>query len=288
MAFTPPALDTLEPIQQPQAAPTPTTHYSQGRSVGGPDEMEDRWTNQGYTATGKNLTEGVVAVNPKVYPLGTILRDEDTGENFLAADRHGNDDPNVVDIYQAPGRYTRESKPRRLAVAGRLEKIPTTAEGVRRALADFGGQTPRESTPSSQGQDPTGGGYFTYTAPDGTEVRRPQMIVRPEPVTPPAETFTPPALDTLEPDPILDAPRELAAPANAGFVANLWNSFAKGATSEGVYSGLEGASRVLGTSLQFPDDEQMVRQADGTYKANLWKAMASGIGELAEPTKFRL
>jgi 3D (Asp-Asp-Asp) domain-containing protein len=107
----------------------PTTTYSTGAAVGGMDEMQDSWTNKGYTSTGKNLSPGVVAVNPRVHPHGTVFRDDNTGEVFIAADSHGNKDPNVVDIFQEGNTYSPQKVNRNLSVVGR-EKIPygTTAE----------------------------------------------------------------------------------------------------------------------------------------------------------------
>jgi len=149
------------------------THYSLGRDVGGPDEMQDPDTNAGRTSTGTNLTPGVVAVNPKVYPLGSILRDADSGEVFLAADTHGNKDPRTVDIYQAPENYERKSGQRRFHVVARLDKVPTTPEGVQTVLRAFGSAPANEAQPT-MGNDPTRSGYFKWSD-HGTEVRRPLM-----------------------------------------------------------------------------------------------------------------
>ena len=107
----------------------PTTSYSTGADVGGPDEMQDSWTNKGYTATGQNLSPGVVAVNPNVYPHGTVFKDPNTGEVLIAADTHGNKNPNVVDIFRGPSEYKSQSDTRNLQVVGN-EDIPygTTKE----------------------------------------------------------------------------------------------------------------------------------------------------------------
>jgi len=115
----------------------PTTSYSTGAAVGGPDEMQDRWTNKGYTATGKNLSEGVVAANPKVYPLGTVLRDP-SGKTFIVGDVHGNQNPNVVDFYRSPENYQAQSGPQQLQVVGQ-EKIPygTTAAQLAEMRAKY-------------------------------------------------------------------------------------------------------------------------------------------------------
>jgi len=115
----------------------PTTVYSKGKSVGGPDEIEDKWTNRGYTATGKNLTKGVVAVDPSVYPLGTILRDASSGETFIAADKHGNDNPNVIDVYQPPSEYKPENRPRQFEVIGFEDNVGTTPDQIRAQLSKY-------------------------------------------------------------------------------------------------------------------------------------------------------
>lgn len=115
----------------------PTTTYSYGADAGGPDELQDKWTNQGYTSSGKNLTKGVVAVNTNKYPLGTIFRDSDTNEVFLAADRHGNKDQNVVDIFQDKTEYTPTKANRNLQVVGKVDKVPNTVAGMQQALQRF-------------------------------------------------------------------------------------------------------------------------------------------------------
>jgi len=99
----------------------PTTSYSQGGAAG-PDEMTDRYTEQGYSSTGRNLSPGVVAVNPSVYPIGTVLQGPD-GKTYIAADKHGNKDPNVVDMYRLPQEYKAQSGNQQLRVVGQ-EKIP--------------------------------------------------------------------------------------------------------------------------------------------------------------------
>lgn len=127
---------------RPAAAPARairTTAYSLGAAVGGPDEMQDKWTNRGYSSTGPNLVPGVVAVNEKVHPLGTVFRDVETGEHFLAADRHGNKDAAVVDIYAPPESYRETAaRGRNLVPVGRVDKVPRTPAGVREVLAGFG------------------------------------------------------------------------------------------------------------------------------------------------------
>jgi len=114
----------------------PTTSYSQGGTAG-PDEMTDPWTEKGYSATGKNLSPGVVAVNPSVHPLGTVFQGQD-GKTYIAADKHGNKDPNVVDIYRLPQEYQAQSGPQNLRVVGR-EKIPygTTADQLAAMRAKY-------------------------------------------------------------------------------------------------------------------------------------------------------
>lgn len=86
------------------------TYYSIGTKVGGEDELNDGTpskpgTNQGYTSTGKNLSYGSVAVGSERL-IGTVFRDETTGDIFIANDRHGNKkNPTALDIYARPGTY---------------------------------------------------------------------------------------------------------------------------------------------------------------------------------------
>lgn len=145
-----------------KASATPVTFYSLGKSIGGADETEDKWTNRGYSSKGKNLTPGVVAVNDSVYPLGTVLRDVDSGEAFLATDRHGNKDPNVVDVYVPPGAYRAAKVNRNFEVAGKVDEIPATAQGVRDVLANFGnvpeGESAEESLARLSGSGDQGAG----------------------------------------------------------------------------------------------------------------------------------
>lgn len=114
----------------------PTTSYSQGGAYG-PDEMTDPYTEQGYSSTGRNLSPGVVAVNPSVYPIGTVFKDPN-GKTFIAADKHGNKDPNVVDMYRLPQEYKAQSGNQQLRVVGQ-EKIPygTTAAQLAEMRAKY-------------------------------------------------------------------------------------------------------------------------------------------------------
>jgi 3D (Asp-Asp-Asp) domain-containing protein len=134
------AIDNGLPKATPGAAPspTPTTHYSISTKAGGTDEKHDKWTDAGKTATGDNLTPGVVAVNPEVYPYGTIFKDEN-GFAYIAADKHGNKDPNVVDFYQPPKAYGQPT-PEKLAVVGKVpfSKIPKDADGIFELLKQYG------------------------------------------------------------------------------------------------------------------------------------------------------
>lgn len=132
----------------PSAAPpaasgpftAPVTSYSTGAAVGGPDEIQDKWTNRGYSATGPNLVPGVVAVNPKVHPHGTVFRDTNSGRVFIAADSHGNRDPYVIDEFMEPGSYVRQKVNRNFEVIGR-EKIPygTTGEQLGEIISRYAG-----------------------------------------------------------------------------------------------------------------------------------------------------
>ncbi|CAN5773851.1 hypothetical protein BH09VER1_BH09VER1_46300 [soil metagenome] len=130
---------------EPQATPVPITHFSLGRDVGGADPVQDSNTNRGYSALGPNLTPGSAAVNTNKYPLGTIFRDNDTGEVFLATDRHNNEDHNVVDLYQSPDRYQDTKTSRNLSVIGRAAHIPHNAEELRKFLASLGNVPEGES-----------------------------------------------------------------------------------------------------------------------------------------------
>lgn len=123
-----------------------TTRYSLGAKVGGPDELEDKWTNRGYSSTGQNLTPGVVAVNDSKFPLGTIFKDE-KGNAYIAADRHGNKDAAVVDIYEPPSAYGKSKTQPKLEVVGKVSRkqIPGTVEGVRKLLSQYGTVPPGES-----------------------------------------------------------------------------------------------------------------------------------------------
>ena len=114
----------------------PTTSYSQGGTYG-PDEMTDPNTEQGYSSTGRNLSPGVVAVNPSVHPIGTVFQGQD-GKTYIAADKHGNKDPNVVDMYRLPREYKAQSGNQQLRVVGQ-EKIPygTTAEQLAQMRAKY-------------------------------------------------------------------------------------------------------------------------------------------------------
>jgi len=127
-------------INLPVASPTPVTTYSIPASVGGADESYDSGTAQGHGSSDNELAPGVVAVNPDVYPIGTIFKDADTGEAYVAGDKHGNANPNVIDIYTPPSQYTGFSGQRNLVPVGRVpaNQIPKTAGGVGELLKNFG------------------------------------------------------------------------------------------------------------------------------------------------------
>ena len=127
-------------INLPVANPTPVTQYSIPASVGGADEMYDSGTAQGLGSSDNELAPGVVAVNPSVYPIGTIFKDADTGEAYVAGDKHGNRNPNVIDIYTPPSQYTGFSGQRNLVPVGRVpaNEVPKTAGGVGELLKNFG------------------------------------------------------------------------------------------------------------------------------------------------------
>ena len=117
----------------------PSTNFSLPKSVGGVDEKYDSNTAKGNAAAGERLlTPGVVAVNTDKYPLGTVFRDTRTGEAFIALDRHGNDDPNVVDFYKEPKDYVQNKVNRSLQVITKIEDLPRSVQGVRDLLSKYG------------------------------------------------------------------------------------------------------------------------------------------------------
>lgn len=131
----------------------PSTAYSFGKAVGGPDELQDKWTNKGYTSTGPNLVEGVVAVNTNKYPLGTIFKDSESGKVYVAADRHGNKDSSVIDFFQKPENYTGGKVNKRLSIIGAIpkNKIPKTKEGMSQLIEQYS-NVPDYSTSSNASQ----------------------------------------------------------------------------------------------------------------------------------------
>ena len=131
----------------------PSTAYSFGKAVGGPDELQDKWTNKGYTSTGPNLVEGVVAVNTNKYPLGTIFKDSESGKVYVAADRHGNKDSSVIDFFQNPENYTGGKTNKRLSIIGAVpkNKIPKTKEGMSQLIEQYS-NVPDYSTSSNASQ----------------------------------------------------------------------------------------------------------------------------------------
>ena len=120
--------------------------------------MSDPGTAAGLGVNDIPLTPGVVAVDPSVHPYGTIFRDTNSGRVYVAADKHGNDDPNVVDIYTHPQDYSRESGTKNLMVIGQvpLSAIPKTASGIQRMLSGFqqASQAPQISVQDGQVQLP--------------------------------------------------------------------------------------------------------------------------------------
>lgn len=145
----------------------PTTNYSLGAAAGGPDEIQDKWTNKGYSSSGKNLTPGVVAVNEKAYKLGTVFQDADTGETFIAADRHGNKDPNVIDFYQDPKDYKQSKGARNLRVIGFEENIGKTPQEVQAQLQKW---TNTSITP--------GAAKSTVTPKTPAEIQKEQLEIK--------------------------------------------------------------------------------------------------------------
>jgi len=136
-------------------APTPFTSYSIPAAVGGADESYDPYTAQGLGVNNIQLTSGVVAVNPSVNPLGTVFLNKDTGEAYIAADRHGNRNPNVVDIYKDPSDYRAESGQANLIPIDQipLNQIPKSPAELKRFLSNYG-KVPKSSAEDQQEQNP--------------------------------------------------------------------------------------------------------------------------------------
>jgi 3D (Asp-Asp-Asp) domain-containing protein len=144
------------PDAQPSA--TPVTEYSiPKRVLGGTqgDELYDSGTAQGKGSSDNELAPGVVAVNPSVHPIGTIFKDTDTNQVFIAADKHGNKNPNVVDIYTPPSQYKGASGQRNLVTIGSIpaSKIPKTASGVADLLSGYGSVPTGEGAYASLGKN---------------------------------------------------------------------------------------------------------------------------------------
>jgi 3D (Asp-Asp-Asp) domain-containing protein len=142
-------------ISLPIASPTPVTTYSIPKSVGGADEMYDAGTARGVGSSENELAPGVVAVNPSVHPIGTIFKDADTNEVFIAGDKHGNKNPNVIDIYTPPSQYTGLSGSRNLVPIGQIpaNQIPKTAKGVGELLKNYGKVPQGEGAYTSLGKN---------------------------------------------------------------------------------------------------------------------------------------
>jgi len=126
-----------------QGGGIPVTRYSIPKSaLGGNqgDEMSDSGTARGVGISENELGPGVVAVNPSVYPYGTIFRNTQTNEVFLAGDKHGNKNPNVVDLYSTPSAYKKESGTMPLVPIDRIatNQIPKSYSGVSELLANYG------------------------------------------------------------------------------------------------------------------------------------------------------
>jgi hypothetical protein len=64
----------------------------------------------------------------------------------VAADKHGNVNPRVVDVYEDPKNYRASlGKGRDLAVVGRMSKVPKTPAGIRESLKPFHAPAPGTS-----------------------------------------------------------------------------------------------------------------------------------------------
>jgi len=139
--------------QDTQESPVPVTSYSlPAVTTGGTgDEMYDPDTARGVGIGEVELTPGVVAVNPKVYPHGTIFKDTNNNQVFIAADTHGNKNPNVIDVYTPPSQYSGESGERNLVPIGQIPKsaIPKDATTLRNFLSQYGHVPEGESASES-------------------------------------------------------------------------------------------------------------------------------------------
>lgn len=248
--FIPPPLDSLEPDAPAQNAAKvvelPVTFYSLGTNVGGPDEYNDGTnaspgTNQGYSSRGQNLVPGVVAVNPNVIPHGTVLRDVESGRVFLASDTHGNADPNVVDMYVPPDAYAPVKTARKFEVAGMVDAVPKDAQGVRDALSRFGqvpdGPSAVESlSQMGNGKAETGkaeasgeivnefrrtNGAWEQKDPATIDWTAPARVID-EQVPRAQAAFTPPPVDSLEPEAFVPPPVDSLEPEGSD-VASYWD-----------------------------------------------------------------
>jgi hypothetical protein len=56
---------------------------------------------------------------------------------YVAADRHGNVNPRVVDVFRSAATYRNHGK-ENLQVIGKMGKVPSTREGLQEALSKFG------------------------------------------------------------------------------------------------------------------------------------------------------
>ena len=170
-----------------QVSATPVTQYSiPSRVLGGKqgDELYDSGTARGVGITENELGPAVVAVDPSVHPYGTIFRDSKTNEVFIAGDKHGNNDPKVVDIYTPPSEYKKESGTRPLVPIGQIGigQIPKSYSGVKDLLSNYGKVPEGEGAYTSlgktqqaqQGSDPIDAFVQQYT--EGGKVSTPTPV----------------------------------------------------------------------------------------------------------------
>jgi hypothetical protein len=120
--------------------PVPVTTYSIPKQVGGADEMYDPNTARGIGSSDNELTPGVVAVNPSRYAIGTIFKNPETNQVFIAGDKHGNKNPDLIDIYRPPSQYSAQSGQLNMVPIGQIpaNQVPKTAAGVRDLLSAYG------------------------------------------------------------------------------------------------------------------------------------------------------
>ncbi|MFZ4775130.1 MAG: hypothetical protein ACOYM3_07200 [Terrimicrobiaceae bacterium] len=261
----PPGFALVPEDPQGPRATLPVTFYSLSKNVGGSDEAHDTWTDKGFSAKGQNLTPGIAAVNPKVIPHGSVLRDVASGHVFLASDSHGNEDSSVVDLYVPPEAYSQQKTEREFELVGKVDEVPTTAEGVREVLAKFGtvpqgdsaAQSLERLTGNGGGESAAGNefrrtnGAWEQRSPDQIDWTAPARVVDEQ--VPRAQAVDhsqlPDGFSLVDEADPSQLPEGFTLEADRGFVdlaSDVVNQFSRGATSDGgIFSMTEGVSRLM-------------------------------------------